>query len=194
MQGFQDEIKTQIENSNFENDLLLDPNINYEKLEKIINDAQAKCFPVKEVKFNKYKHKISPWITHEILNSIKFRDKLYIKWKKCKESSSNYVLLENSYKSFCSIVQKDIRNAKKLYYHQQFENYKSDIKKTWKQINELISKKSKTSELPKYFLDGSNTLTKMLILQIVSTTSSLTLDLYWQILFKIRQIKVSKII
>ena len=129
MQAFQDEIKTNIENMNFDNDLLADPNNNYEKLEKIINNAQANCFPLKEVKFNKYKHKISPWITFDILNAMKFRDKLYVKWKKCDQSSPNYTLLENSYKSFCAIVQKDIRIAKKLYYHKQFENYKSDIKK-----------------------------------------------------------------
>ena len=160
MQAFQDEIKTNIENTNFENDLLVDPNINYEKLEKIISDAQKKCFPVKEVKFNKYKHKISPWISFDILKSMRFRDKLYVKWKKSDESTPNYTLLENSYKSFCAIVQKDIRIAKKLYYHKQFENYKSDIKKTWKQINEVKSNKSKVSELPKYFLDGNNILTE----------------------------------
>ena len=81
-QAFQNEIKTQIENTKFENNLLSDPNINYARLEKILSDAKAKCFPTKEVKFNKYKHKISPWITAGILNSIKFRDNLYVKWKK----------------------------------------------------------------------------------------------------------------
>ena len=42
----------------------------------------------------------------------------------------------------------------------QFENYKSDIKKTWKQINDILSNKSKNSELPKYFFDGNIKLTK----------------------------------
>ena len=82
MLAFQNEIQSQIENSYFEVELLSDPNINYEKLEKIITDANIKCFPTNEVKFNKYKHKISPWMTSGILNSIKFRDKLYCKWKK----------------------------------------------------------------------------------------------------------------
>ena len=82
LQAFQNEIKTQIELTTFENNLLADPNINYNKLETIIINANKKCFPVKEVKFNKYKHKVSPWITFGILNSMKFRDRLYMKWEK----------------------------------------------------------------------------------------------------------------
>ena len=158
--AFQDEIKTQIENNNFDNNLLADPNSNYEKLETILTNANKKCFPMKEVKFNKYKHKISPWMTNDILKEMKCRDKLYIKWKKCPETSPNFILYENNYKSSCSILQKNIRNAKKVYYKKQFENYKCDIKKTWKQINDVLSNKSKTAELPKYFFDGNVKLTE----------------------------------
>ena len=73
--------------------------------------------------------------------------------------SNNYTLLENSYKSFCALLQKTIRLAKAHYYQTQFENFKSDIKKAWKQINEILSKKKKSVDLPKYFFDGSKTLT-----------------------------------
>ena len=68
---FEKEIKAGVDNSCFNKDILSDPNINYAKLEKIIIDAKNKCFPVKEVKFNKYKHKITPWITIGIIQSIK---------------------------------------------------------------------------------------------------------------------------
>ena len=159
MQAFHDEIKAKIEATHFENDLLTDPTINYNKLETIISNANEKCFPVKEVKFNKYKHKVSPWITFGILNSMKFRDKLYIKWKKVNSTSQSYTLLGNSYKSFCSLLQKTIRMAKSQYYHRQFENFKSNMKKTWTQINELLSNKKKASDLPKYFFDGNTKLT-----------------------------------
>ena len=112
------------------------------------------------MKFNKYEHKISPWITHGILNSIKFRDKLYVRWKKSNINSADYILLENSYKSYCALLQKTIRLAKSKYYHSQFENFKSDIKKTWGQINEILSKKKKTVDLPRYILNGNDTLTE----------------------------------
>ena len=83
-----------------------------------------------------------------------------LKGKKCSDSSPNHVLLENSYRSFCSLLQKDIRSAKRLYYHRQFENYKYDMKKTWKKINELISNRNKSSEFPNFFLDGEQKLTE----------------------------------
>ena len=82
MEAFKDEIGSQVKKTHFENNLLSDPNINYDKLESIIINAEKKCFPIREVKFNKYRHKISPWMTNEILDELKFRDKLYVKWKK----------------------------------------------------------------------------------------------------------------
>ena len=82
MQAFRDEIKSQIESTTFDSNLLVDPIINDTKLESIVINAHSKCFPIKFVKFNKYKHNISPWMTPDILKSIKFRDKLYDKWKK----------------------------------------------------------------------------------------------------------------
>ena len=158
--NFQTEIKSKVQSMYFDNNLFADPNVNYNKLELIIGEARDKCFPIEEKKFNKYEHKISPWVTSGILKSIKFRDKLYVKWKKNNPSSQKYTLLENSYKSFCGILQKTIRLAKAQYYHTQFENFKSDIKKTWNQINEILSKKKKTADLPKYFFDGNKTLTE----------------------------------
>ena len=160
IQNFQTEVKSRMSSMYFDNNLFADPNINFNKLDSIISEARKKCFPVEEKKFNKYEHKISPWITSGILKSIKFRDKLYVKWKKNSPSSEKYSLLETSYKSFCGILQKTIRLAKSQYYHTQFENFKSDIKKTWNQINEILSKKKKSADLPKYFFDGNKTLTE----------------------------------
>ena len=44
---------------------------------RITVTAYEKHFPNKRVKLNKYKHKLSPWITAWLINSIEFRDKLY---------------------------------------------------------------------------------------------------------------------
>ena len=54
-----------------------DPNINYNILENILRNAVNKYIPLKKVKFNKYKHKRTRWITFGILKSIKFRDNLF---------------------------------------------------------------------------------------------------------------------
>ena len=160
MEDFRSEITMNIEKESFNSDMMIDPNINYTILENIIKSAHEKHFPLKEVRFNKYKHKIAPWITYGILNSMKFRDKLYVKWKKSDPSTLNYQLQENSFKSYCSILQKTVRLAKSQYYFNKFQHYKTDMKKTWKQINEIMQKKKKTPDLPKYFLDNNKVITE----------------------------------
>ncbi len=58
-----------------------DPNINYNIFHNIIQNAKNPCMPEKVVKFNKYEHKKSKWISQGIIKSIHFRDNLYKKLK-----------------------------------------------------------------------------------------------------------------
>ena len=51
---------------NMNKDLLSDPNLNYDIMESIILNSKEKYLPSKTVRFNKYKHKLSPWITNGI--------------------------------------------------------------------------------------------------------------------------------
>ncbi len=53
-----------------------DPNVNYSMLHEVIKLAKDKDMPYKTVKFKKYKHKRSTWITLDILKYIRYRDKL----------------------------------------------------------------------------------------------------------------------
>ena len=51
------------------------PNSNYNILDGILHEHHDKHFPNKIVRFNKYKHKKSTWITMGIMKSIKHKDK-----------------------------------------------------------------------------------------------------------------------
>ena len=95
------------------------------------------------VKFNKHKHKNNKWITFGIIKSIKYRDHLHIKVKKTNQNSPDYAILKNNLKVYNSILKKNIREAKTKYYEEIFEQYKNDVKNTWKHINNLISKSNK---------------------------------------------------
>ena len=76
--------------------LATDLNNDHEKFEKIITKSYDRHFPEKCVKFNKYKHKRSNWITSGILKSIEFRDKLYKRLKiDSSENSENGLLKFN---------------------------------------------------------------------------------------------------
>ena len=67
-----------------------DTNINYEIIHDEIARSKNKCMPSKIVKFNKYKHKKSSWITQGLLKSIRYRDQLYKKLKLTNPNSPNY--------------------------------------------------------------------------------------------------------
>ena len=159
IESFRNEVRTNIENTYFDRNLLSDPHENQARLDNILKDAKDKHLPEKVIKFNKYKHKLNPWMTSGILQSIKFRDKLYKKLKSTKPDSNQYNILDNELKSFCTILQKSKRIAKIMYYQKQFERYKSDMRKTWATINEIISKKLKKTGFPKHFLDNDRIIT-----------------------------------
>ena len=64
------------------NNLFADPNQNYNILSDILTTTIKKRTVLKTVKFKKHKHPKTPWITQEIIRSIKFRDNLHLQWKK----------------------------------------------------------------------------------------------------------------
>ena len=71
-----------------------DINLNYEMINDDILRAKNKHMPCKLVKFNKYKHKKSAWITLGLLKSIRYRDKLYKQLRLSNPNSLHYDTLE----------------------------------------------------------------------------------------------------
>ena len=113
----------------------------------------------KLVKFNKYKHKKSTWITQGLLTSIRHRDKLYKQIKLSNPESSKYAILLVNLKTYNSIFFKGLRKAKQIYYDKCFHNFKFDIKNTWKTINEILSRNKTNKSFPKYFKDSDSIVT-----------------------------------
>ena len=91
-----------------------DPNIDDAKFEKIITKTNDKHFPEKCVKFNKYKHKRSNWITSGILKSIEFRNKLYKRLKICSSEIGECELLKYNLKIYNGYLNRCIRTEKKV--------------------------------------------------------------------------------
>ena len=60
----------------------------------------------KTVKFNKYKHKKSKWITHGVIKSIKYRDKLYKILKMTPHASATYTTQQINLNTYNSILEK----------------------------------------------------------------------------------------
>ena len=75
--SFHNKIEIYLRNTHFPNELTTDPNVTYNLLEKIIlSDKENHLKPVK-TKLNHYEHKSNLWISMGIINSIKFRNKIY---------------------------------------------------------------------------------------------------------------------
>ena len=67
-----------------------DPNLNYNIMHEEIMRAKNKYMPIKIMKFYKYKHKKSTWITQGLLKYIRYRDTLYKQLKMSDPNSPDY--------------------------------------------------------------------------------------------------------
>ena len=91
----------------------------------VINDVA----PIKEIKI---KSKTEPWITSEILESIRDRDQYIEKFRKTEDS--------NFYTSYCQLrnkVQRMVKNAKENYFESKIEENQNNPKKLWDQFKSL---------------------------------------------------------
>ena len=133
--------------------------MNYNKLHEIIIDCKHRHLPFKRKKFNRYKHKISPWITPAILISIRHRDQLYKKKILATPDSDVYNNAKTNLTTFSIILQKTIRSAKFKYYHEKLKKFRLDSRKTWATINDILWRKKSKNEFPSCFKDKGNNIT-----------------------------------
>ena len=120
------------------------PNASYNVILEVIETARKKHMTGKFVKFIKYKHKKSKWITYGILKSIRFRDNLYKKLKLTNPVLREYDIIYTNLQTYNKILKRSIREAKQRFLESIFNRYKSDIRNTWKTINEILSRYHKT--------------------------------------------------
>ena len=100
-----------------------DINLNYEMIHDEILRAKNKHMPCKLVKFNKYKHKKSTWITQG------YRDKLDKQLRLSNPNSLHYDTLKFNLKSYNLILRKSIVSAKQTYYESRFNRIGNDIRR-----------------------------------------------------------------
>ena len=109
-----------------------DPNTNFENFMNVLSQAKQKCMPKKLVKFDKEKHKQSPWMTNDILNSINSKYKMYRNL--LKTNTDRYNTLKVNYKTYKNIIRWSIMLAKRQYYHTIFSRSQVILKKTGEQL------------------------------------------------------------
>ena len=147
--------KVEIANSNILNKLDknidTDPNFNYDILSKCLHSSMEKHLPTVTKKYNKHKHKKSPWITYGLIHAINKRDKLYMKLKQIDIHSQHYGSAKINLHTYNKILRKTMHLAKKIYYDSCFKKFQGNAKKTWSTISEVLNHTSNKKEFPEYF-------------------------------------------
>ena len=98
-------------------------------------------------------------MTYGILRSIKYRDEMYITYKKSPQNSAEYHTFKNNLRVFNSILKRVIREPKINYYNEVFEKNKRNIKAIWKTISEIICKSNNQRKILDKINVDSNAIT-----------------------------------
>ena len=90
----------------------------------------------------RFKNERSPWITNELLREIHERDFL-----KQKAASRNDPLIWKQFKDARNKASNSVKKAKRKHFSENLESNKSDSRNTWRLINELQSRQSKSNKV-----------------------------------------------
>lgn len=142
--------------TNFKNSLLntdfsltLNTNCANTAYNNFLNTITIKLDETCPKKTRKITHKMSkrePWITENIINMSKHKQKLLK--NKLKKPSVNNI---NNYKNICNEINKEKRKEKQTYYDRLLQENKNNIKKTWRILNQAINKHNDKHDLPCIF-------------------------------------------
>ena len=77
-------------------------------------EIKNETMPMRQVKFNKHKHKNSQWITQGIIRPIAYKDKLYITLKKIPTNNPDYDAIKLNLHTYTKLLKYNIKQAKKL--------------------------------------------------------------------------------
>ena len=113
----------------------------WDLLEKIFSNTLDKHAPLRLRSRKETKLLKKPWITKNLLKSIKLKKKMY---KMVLKSSSDISWLD--YKKFRNKLTHEIEDAKRTYFKSKILTSKSDPKKLWQNLNEIVNLKSKKSK------------------------------------------------
>ena len=146
--GFHDAFQNKLENVEFDNI----PNIDnaLKQLIDLINNVMDEVCPVKTFKS---KNKSNPWITDEIKQLIKEKNKLFSKF--CRKP----ITFGPQYRTCRNRLNNLIFATKRTYIHRKLNQVINDSKKTWSILNDILGR----SSVDKFNLhkidDGSGTTT-----------------------------------
>ena len=122
----------------------------YSKFHEVISTKYNACFPYRKI-FKKYS-KNKPWLSTALKESIKIKNKLYVKSKS--SSGSENV---SFYKKYRNKLNQLIRSAERKHFHDVLLEHKSNLKKSWQVIKTVINKTKYTPVNTEFKVNGATT-------------------------------------
>ena len=111
-----------------------DPKICYDRFLSKFSQIYNTCFPLKKLKRKEQLRK--PWLSKGLLKSVKRKNKLYRQYL-CDTSAQKEAL----YKEYRNKLNHSLRFAKRLYYDEKLNESKTNMRATWRLLNDLIYKR-----------------------------------------------------
>ena len=121
--------------------------MNCVKFIKIVNDFYCHCFPLK-VKFLSRKRLQKPWLSPSLMKLIKQKSNYFKLFKMNIISKSVNNMFKNQ-------VNKRIETAKNEYYLRAFDQSRTNIRRTWKIMHDLIGKNVANRKIKKLLIDNT---------------------------------------
>ena len=115
----------------------------YNTLEELLDEMA----PVRRLSTKEINLLTRPWITNGILKSIKDRDRTHRNYLREKDDDKKKEIYQ-LYKTKRNLIKILIRQSKREYYVQFFEENRSDIKKTWEGIRNIVNISKKERVVP----------------------------------------------
>ena len=126
-------------------DLLDYPHLNTDELASLFHKHFMESYnlhaPIKILSKKASKTKLKPWLTEGILKSINVKRSLLKKYDRSKNNS-----FLTKYRQYRHLLKKLIKKSKKNYYKIFFSENANNIKKTWKQLNNILNKHKKNQQ------------------------------------------------
>lgn len=123
------------------------PNQSFNDYYNTLNKLIDKYMPLKQISQKEMKHQYKPWITKDILSSIRQREKLHKKFINAKDENikENY---HKKYKEIRNQILSNCRKSKKTYFQIFFIENAKNVKNIWKGIKSIINIKTSSKGQP----------------------------------------------
>lgn len=111
-----------------------------------INSYYCQCFPLKTKQIS-YSRINKPWLTSELIQSIKLKSKYFKLYRSGRISKQLNNQMRNN-------VNKKVKESKEKYFQNMFNIHRSDIKKSWTELSSLLGRKKPRTSIKELVVGG----------------------------------------